>query len=100
MKAECYVRLGSPDLARPLVAQIRQRAGLDTPAEITLSFIDDELLREFCFEGLRRTTNIRMGEFLKPNWVKSNTDDESRLIFPIPQYALDMNNKLVQNPGY
>lgn len=100
MKAECYIRLGSPALARPLVAQVRTRAGLDTPSEVTLDFMDDELLREFCFEGLRRTTNIRMGEFLQPNWIKTNTDDDYRLIFPIPKYALSMNANLVQNPGY
>jgi len=100
MKAECYIRLGSPALARPLVAQVRTRAGLDTPADVTLDFLDDELLREFCFEGLRRTANIRMGTFLKPNWVKTSTDDDYRLIFPIPKYAMDMNSNLVQNPGY
>ena len=100
MKAECYVRLGAPALARPLVAQIRTRAKLDTPADITLDFLDDEWLREFTFEGLRRTTNIRMGDFFKPNWVKTAETPAYRSIFPIPQYALDMNSNLTQNPGY
>jgi starch-binding outer membrane protein, SusD/RagB family len=99
MKAECLVRLGSPALARPLVAQIRDRAKVDTPAEVDLAFIDQELLREFAFEGLRRSANIRMGTFFLPWWNKGVTP-EYRGIFPIPQYEIDLNNNLVQNPGY
>jgi len=99
MKAECLVRLGSPALARPFVAQVRTRAGLDTPADITLSFLDDELLREFAFEGHRRTDNIRFGDFFKPNWLTAETP-AYRGIFPIPQRELGLNKNLVQNPGY
>jgi hypothetical protein len=99
MKAECYVRMNSPALARPLVAQVRNRAGLDTPATITLKDIDNELKWEFAFESHRRTDNIRMGDFFKPWWSKGETP-AYRAIFPIPTAAMDLNNKLVQNPGY
>ena len=99
MKAECLVRLGSPGLARPLVAQIRDRAKVDTPAEVDLNFIDKELMREFAFEGHRRTDNIRFGTWFKPWWNKETTPDY-RSIFPIPQYEMDLNSNLVQNPGY
>jgi len=99
MKAECLVRLGSPALARPFVVQVRDRAGLDTPADITLDFIDDELMREFAFEGHRRTDNIRMGDFFKANWLTAETP-AFRGLFPIPQRELDLNKNLVQNPGY
>ncbi|HPR32389.1 MAG TPA: RagB/SusD family nutrient uptake outer membrane protein [Prolixibacteraceae bacterium] len=99
MKAECYIRMGSPALARPLVAQVRERAGVDTPAEVDLEFLDDELLREFAFEGHRRTDNIRMGDFFKPWWNKGATE-AFRGIFPIPARALELNSKLAQNPNY
>jgi len=99
MKAECYIRLGSPDLARPLIAMVRSRAGLDTPAVVDLDFLDDELQYEFVFEGHRRTDNIRMGDFFEPWWNKETTE-AYRSIFPIPKSELDKNDNLVQNPGY
>ncbi len=99
MQAECYVRMGSPDLAAPFVQQIRTRAGLDTPTTIDLDFIDKELLREFTFEGRRRTDNIRFGTFFQPWWEKGATEPY-RAIFPIPANVLSTNTNLVQNPGY
>ena len=99
MKAECLIRMGSTDLARPFIQQVRERAGLETPETIDLAFLDDELRREFVFEGHRRTDNIRSGEFFEPWWNKETTPDY-RAIFPIPKTELDKNNKLVQNPGY
>ncbi|TRZ46429.1 RagB/SusD family nutrient uptake outer membrane protein [Robertkochia solimangrovi] len=99
MQAESYVRMGSPDLARPFLDQISERAGTETPELIDLAYIDKELLREFCFEGRRRTDNIRFGTFFEPWWEKGTTDTY-RGIFPIPQVELDKNTNLVQNPGY
>jgi starch-binding outer membrane protein, SusD/RagB family len=99
MKAECLIRLGSPALAQPLIAQVRKRANLDTPNDVTLDFLNDELLREFCFEGHRRTDNIRFGEYFKAHWITPETP-AYRGIFPIPQRELDLNKNLVQNPGY
>ncbi len=99
MKAECLVRLGTPELARPLLDKIRERARLETPEIIDLQFINDELKREFVFEGLRRTVNIRFGDFFQTWWNKGTTESY-RGIFPIPKSEMDKNNKLVQNPGY
>lgn len=99
MQAECYIRLGSADLALPFVTQIRTRAGLDTPASVDLNFVYDELLREFVFEGHRRTDNIRFGKFFDPWWNKAATP-AYRAIFPIPQSEMDKNVNLVQNPSY
>lgn len=99
MKAECLVRLGTPALAQPLVAQVRSRAGLDTPETVDLELIDNEYLHEFIFEGLRRTTNIRMGDYFKAGWNKDVTL-AYRAIFPIPITELEKNTNLVQNPGY
>jgi len=99
MKAECLIRLGSPDLARPLIAQVRERAGLDTPETVDLDFLDAELKREFVFEGHRRTDNIRSGAFFDPWWNKGETP-KYRGIFPIPKTELDKNKNLIQNTGY
>jgi len=99
MQAECYVRMGAPDLAAPFVEQIRTRAGVGMPASIDLEFLDKELLREFTFEGKRRTDNIRFGTFFQPWWEKGATP-ATRAIYPIPTNVLTTNPNLVQNPGY
>lgn len=99
MKAECLIRLNKADLAQPLIAQVRTRAGLSTPATVDLKFLDEELRREFVFEGHRRTDNIRSGDFFRPWWEKGATQ-AYRGIFPIPQSELDKNKNLKQNPGY
>lgn len=99
MQAECYVRLGQPGLATPFVQQVTERAGTEMPSVIDLNFIDKELLREFVFEGRRRTDNIRFGTFFQPWWEKGATAPE-RAIFPIPKTVLDTNSNLNQNPGY
>jgi hypothetical protein len=99
MQAECYVRLGSPGLAAPFVQQITERAGTEMPATIDLNFIDKELLREFVFEGRRRTDNVRFGTYFQPWWEKGTTP-VYRAVFPIPKTVLDTNSNLNQNPGY
>lgn len=99
MQAECYVRLGSPGLAEPFIQQITSRAGTQMPATIDLAFIDKELLREFTFEGRRRTDNIRFGTFFQPWWEKGSTPTY-RAIYPIPTSILATNSNLQQNPGY
>jgi hypothetical protein len=99
MQAECYVRLGSPDLGLPFVQQVTARAGTTVPAVLDLDFIDKELLREFLFEGRRRTDNIRFGTYFQPWWEKGSTESY-KAIFPIPTTVLTTNQNLVQNPGY
>lgn len=99
MQAECYVRLGSPGTAMPFVEQVTARAGTSVPADLDLAFIDQELLREFLFEGRRRTDNIRFGTYFQPWWEKGSTENY-KAIFPIPNSVLTTNQNLVQNPGY
>ncbi|BBE16071.1 outer membrane protein [Aquipluma nitroreducens] len=99
MQAECYIRLGNSELARPFVQQIRSRAGLSTPATLDLNFINNELKFEFVYEGHRRTDNIRFGDYFRPWWNKGVTS-AYRGIFPIPQSVLEKNKNLIQNPGY
>jgi hypothetical protein len=100
MQAECYIRKGSVDLARPFLDQINMRAGIETPAEISLDYLNEELLREFIFEGKRRTDNIRFGTFFEPGFGGQEATPAFRSIFPIPQQELDKNSNLQQNPGY
>jgi uncharacterized protein HemY len=101
IQAECYLRLGDATSARPLVEQIRKRAGLETPETVDLQFINDELRREFVFEDHRRTDNIRFGDFFKAWWEKpADAADKHTGIFPIPAQEIAKNNKLSQNPGY
>lgn len=99
MKAEALIRLGRAGQAQPLVASVRQRAGVTTPETIDIDFLYDELLREFLFEEHRRTDQIRFGKFGVAGW-EMNVTDKTREIYPIPTSAMQTNNKLVQNPGY
>jgi len=99
MQAECYVRLGAADLAKPFLQQIATRAGTELPATIDLAYVDQELLREFTFEGRRRTDNIRFGTFFDSWWEKGATE-KYRAIFPIPSTVMTTNKNLNQNPGY
>lgn len=99
MQAECYLRIGNQGLAQTFVTPICERAGTEVPGEITLDFLNDELLREFIFEGHRRTANIRFGTYFQPWWEKGSTAPELG-IFPIPQSELEKNPNLNQNPGY
>jgi hypothetical protein len=109
MKAECLIRLGTPELARTLMAQIRTRANMDMPVTINLEFLDDELMREFVFEGHRRTDNIRSGDYFKGNWITSLSPLPNSItpstepytgLFPVPESEIKKNSRLIQNPGY
>ena len=91
-----------------LINKTRNRAGLE---DIVLSdfntkdklrdHILDERRWEFWYEGKRRRDLLRMGkfiEFAKKRGVKNAQQFHEK--FPIPQYALEANKLLEQNPGY
>jgi hypothetical protein len=99
MKAECLVRLNKPAEAKPLVAEIRKRAGLATTPDITLEVLDKEWLHEFVFEGLRRSVNIRFGSYFNAGWQREACSRDMG-IYPIPASEITSNPKLKQNPGY
>ena len=105
MKAECLVRLGQDNAeATRLVNEIRKR-GFTDPAKlktsVTLEDIMNERKFELAWEGFCRQDAIRFGTFLDalPPW-RPNQLPEYRLLFPIPQTAIDANPNLTQNPGY
>src|SRR5690606_2876460 len=100
MKAECLVRLDQGGQAKPLVAAVRQRGGLDALAgEPSLEDIYRERGFELNWEGHRRQDMIRFGTFLEANDFRG-ASQEYRKIFPIPTSALDANPNLDQNPEY
>ena len=50
-------------------------------------------------EMTRRQDLIRFGKFNEAWWAKGASTATYK-VFPIPKGARDVNNKLVQNPGY
>ena len=59
----------------------------------------DERGRELYWEGNRRSDQVRFGAFTGTWAAKTNTEAH-RVLFPIPQQALDSNPNLKQNTGY
>ncbi|MFZ2341269.1 MAG: RagB/SusD family nutrient uptake outer membrane protein [Bacteroidales bacterium] len=105
MKAEAIVRMdGDNIVATDLVNEIRERVFDDASKLKTSVTLDDIYLErrfELAWEGWGRQDMIRFGTFLDPipGW-RANALPEFRLLWPIPQTALDANENLDQNPGY
>lgn len=103
MKAEAILRGGTAtggQTALTLVNALRARRTTSAAwTTVTLEDIYAERAREMSWECWRRNDMIRFGKFEDRWGLKTNTDVYRR-IFPIPQAALAVNNKLVQNPGY
>lgn len=76
---------------------IRGAAPLGT---LTLQDVLDERGRELYWEGLRRIDLIRFQKF-NDSWAeKGDNADAYRVLYSIPQLAVDTNPNLKQNPGY
>lgn len=69
-------------------------------ADITYGRFLDELGWEFAAEAHRRRDLIRFGVFTTKTWYNHTPNGDHRTIFAIPQFAMDTNSKLAQNPGY
>jgi hypothetical protein len=76
--------------------------GSDTGPEIQYGRFLDELGWEFAMEGHRRQDMIRFGAFTTKTWMnhRSSTSGPNKILFPLPQSALETNPNLEQNPGY
>lgn len=107
-RAEALNEINGPNQESiDLINQVRNRAGL---MDITLAgFGSAVLLREhilkergweFWWEGKRREDLIRHGEFIKRAQERGLPAQEHHVRHPIPQFALDANPNLEQNPGY
>jgi hypothetical protein len=109
--AEAENELGNTEAAKTQLNRIRSRVGLpnttaNTKETLRLA-IENEHRLEFAFEGKRWMDLKRRGRFIQV--MQNATDhqrnyavnlDANKLIFPIPQSELDLNENLVQNPGY
>jgi hypothetical protein len=101
-KAEAILRGANATLSQTplsLVNQVRARAKAAALTSVALSDILDERGREFPMEGWRRNDLIRFGQFEKAWGIKTDTDPNHR-VFPVPRGEMQLNPKLVQNPGY
>jgi hypothetical protein len=101
-KAEAILRGAAAtngETALTLVNTVRARANAAALPSVTLSTILDERGRELAMEMWRRNDLIRFGQFEKTWGIKTNADPQRR-IFPIPKGEIQLNPKLVQNPGY
>jgi len=82
-----------------LVNQVRSRAKAAVFTSVTLTTLLEERAREFADEGWRRNDLIRYGMYENAWGIKTDANPIHR-IFPIPTAQLQLNSKLVQNPGY
>jgi len=51
------------------------------------------------WEGIRRIDQVRFGTF-DDTWSFKTVTEATRVLFPVPQQALDSNPNLSQNAGY
>ncbi len=100
MKAEAMLRSGDAAGALAMVNELRASRGATPLASLDEATMLDERGRELYWEGIRRVDQVRFGTFTSGTWEFKENTDPYRVLFPIPQQALDSNPNLVQNPGY
>jgi starch-binding outer membrane protein, SusD/RagB family len=100
MKAEAIFRGGSgSETALALINNLRASRGASALTSVDEATILDERGRELYWEGLRRIDQIRFGTFTT-TWSEKTNTEPFRVLYPIPQQALDSNPNLQPNPGY
>jgi starch-binding outer membrane protein, SusD/RagB family len=90
----------SPTTALQDINALRTLRGAPTLTAVTLQDVLDERGRELYWEGLRRIDLIRFGKFNEAWTEKGGNTDAYRVLYSIPQLAIDTNPNLKQNPGY
>ena len=103
MKAEAILRGGTTTLNQdPLTLANELRAARTTSTawgSVNLDSIYNERCREFTQECWHRNDMIRFGLYENAWGFKTDANTQHE-IYPIPFTALQLNTKLVQNPGY
>ncbi len=99
MKAEAMMRKGDNAGALAEVNALRAVRGADALGSLDEAAMLDERGREMYWEGTRRTDQVRFGTFTS-TWSEKMVTDAHRVLYPIPQQAIDSNPNLVQNDGY
>jgi hypothetical protein len=101
MKAEAIFRGGtSTKTALEVVNALRSVRGASALGSVDAGSMLDERGRELYWEGLRRMDLIRFEKFNEDWDEKGDNKDDFRVLYCIPQQALDSNPNLKQNPGY
>jgi hypothetical protein len=113
--AESVFRLGDKNKAaqflNAVIARNYEAADWNNPGlnlKITAQDLDDagyhfleEWAKEFIMEGRRRIDLIRWNKYTIETWFDHNQPSEPfRRLMPIPEYAINTNPLLEQNPGY
>ena len=103
MKAEAILRGGTVTNGQTaLILANELRAARTTSTawiNCTLDSIYNERCREFTQESWHRNDMIRYG-YYENSWGFKTDANTQHEIYPIPFTALQLNTKLVQNPGY
>lgn len=112
--AECMMEQGKENDALTYTNKVRERAGLTDLSSISKELILKERRHELAFENHRWLDLIRTdkaidvlrehGDLMKQQygWILPNAFNitQDRLIYPIPFREIQINNNLIQNPGY
>ncbi len=98
-KAEAMMRKGDSAGALALVNQLRAKRGADALGSLDETAMLDERGRELYWEGHRRIDQVRFGTFAG-TWHEKTVTEPFRVLYPVPQQALDSNPNLKQNDGY
>lgn len=97
--AEANFWKGDTGSALTYVNTLRAARNAAPLASIDATTMLNERGYELFWEGLRRTDQIRFGDFNNA-WEEKPASDAIRNIYPIPNTALGANPNLTQNPGY
>jgi hypothetical protein len=97
--AEAYLRNGDSGNALSTVNSLRAARNAAPLGAIDMTSMLNERGYELFWEGLRRTDQIRFGDFNNA-WDEKPATDSHVNIYPIPNTALGANPNLTQNPGY
>jgi starch-binding outer membrane protein, SusD/RagB family len=100
MKAEAILRGGTSNVtALDMVNTLRTTRGATALGSLNEAALLDERGRELYWEGVRRIDQIRFGTW-DDTWGSKTVTESFRVLYPIPQQALDSNPNLAQNEGY
>ncbi|MDD4991541.1 MAG: RagB/SusD family nutrient uptake outer membrane protein [Paludibacter sp.] len=109
LKAEAFLGKGDVTNATTLVNKVRTRAKLANLSSVTIDDVLNERRLELAFEGQRWFDLVRNDKVSTVMNTLNYRDvgrlpiypiTENKLILPIPQFQIDQNPLLVQNPGY
>lgn len=104
IRAEAKFRNNDPAGALADVNLIRSKRSapgktLPPLTSVTLDDILKERGYELYWEGLRRQDLVRFEKFTGA-WQEKPVTDASKTLYPLPTSAVDVNENLIQNPGY